>query len=293
MQKLGEAKSNGVGKSILGKPLIGRNDKVGKPLRPIKCPTAAKKPLLGAAKNSEDPQKNPEEDTEKSPVVGAGNPGENDLTYFGKISPQNFGKNSEGVTKILKDSNLFYIGDGVKLPLSIKPLEDGSFGLSIADNICKTVMKRKCPCYVPESGNVVQELENEPEEREFRKRRSLRRKRSLVMPVKDFARKYNLKLNLAEEAALMNERNHLMDETNDSSTSTTQKIDNLDEISDDNEWNNPSLKRFGLESDDKQYGNYRYQKQIKDSWKNRMEGVKHFYDWFRKLFETQTNNNHI
>lgn len=288
MQKLGEAKGNGVGKSLLGKPLIGRNELVGKPLKPPKCPPGAKKPLLGAKRKAEDAE-DTEKSPETSPVVGAGNPEENGLTYFGKISPQNLGENSESVDKILKDSNLFYVGDGVRLPLSIKPLGDGSFGLSISDNICKAVMKRDCPCCVPQSGSVLQELESGPDEPKLRNRRSLKVKRSLVMPVEDFAKKYNLKLNLAEEMAQMNEGNQLMDEATALASTLIPTIEKSDKINDE-ELNSPMLKRFGIENDDEQYGNYRYQREIKDSWKNRMENVKNFYHWFKEFFESQTTN---
>lgn len=192
MQKLGGPISTSA------KPLNGRKDKFGALLDPSKYPATSRKSLLGAINN-----RMGAENADEAPVVGAVNPKKGNMTYIGKISPLNYSENSEIVAKILKESNLFYLGDGVKLPLSIKPLGDGSYGLSITDNICKTFLKRECPCHVPQSGSVIQEFEVTSEEPQLRKQRSLRRKRSVVMPVEDFAKKYNLKLNLAEKMDLM------------------------------------------------------------------------------------------
>ncbi|XP_011871306.1 PREDICTED: uncharacterized protein LOC105563914 [Vollenhovia emeryi] len=60
----------------------------------------------------------------------------------------------------LQGSQLYYINDGVKLPLEIKRLEDGSYALSIAKKICEQILTRKCPCCVPLQGYVVRSIKN-------------------------------------------------------------------------------------------------------------------------------------
>lgn len=60
----------------------------------------------------------------------------------------------------LQKSQLYYISDGVKLPLEIKRLEDGSYALSISKHICEQILTRKCPCCVPLQGYVIGSLKN-------------------------------------------------------------------------------------------------------------------------------------
>lgn len=55
----------------------------------------------------------------------------------------------------LQRSQLYYISDGVKLPLEIRKLEDGSYALSISKDICEQILTRNCPCCVPLQGHVV------------------------------------------------------------------------------------------------------------------------------------------
>lgn len=64
----------------------------------------------------------------------------------------------------LQKSQLYYTSDGMKLPLEIKRLEDGSYALSISKNICEQILTRKCPCCVPLQGYVVQSLKNHQQE---------------------------------------------------------------------------------------------------------------------------------
>ncbi|XP_032684018.1 uncharacterized protein LOC116850163 [Odontomachus brunneus] len=54
----------------------------------------------------------------------------------------------------LQRSQLYYISDGVKLPLEIRRLKDGTYALLISKNICEQILKRKC-C-VPLQGHVIQ-----------------------------------------------------------------------------------------------------------------------------------------
>lgn len=52
-------------------------------------------------------------------------------------------------------SQLYYINDGMKLPLEIRKLKDGFYELSIAKNICEQILERKCSCCVPLQGHVI------------------------------------------------------------------------------------------------------------------------------------------
>lgn len=63
----------------------------------------------------------------------------------------------------LQKSQLYYISDGVKLPLEIKRLKDGSYALSISKNVCEQILTRKCPCCVPLQGYIVS-LKNHQQE---------------------------------------------------------------------------------------------------------------------------------
>ncbi|KAL0119476.1 hypothetical protein PUN28_007759 [Cardiocondyla obscurior] len=65
----------------------------------------------------------------------------------------------------LLNSQLYYVSDGIKLPLEITKLEDGSYALSISKNICEQILTKKCPCCVPLQGYVVRSLEN-PQQKE-------------------------------------------------------------------------------------------------------------------------------
>ncbi|KYM81626.1 Heparanase [Atta colombica] len=64
----------------------------------------------------------------------------------------------------LQKSQLYYINDGVKLPLEIKRLEDGSYALLISKNVCEQILTRKCPCCVPLQGHIVRSSKNHQQE---------------------------------------------------------------------------------------------------------------------------------
>jgi len=55
----------------------------------------------------------------------------------------------------LQRSELYYVNDGVKLPLEIIKLTDGSYALSISKDICEIIVRRRCPCCVPLQGRIV------------------------------------------------------------------------------------------------------------------------------------------
>ncbi|CAK9794852.1 hypothetical protein ANTPLA_LOCUS140 [Anthophora plagiata] len=145
-----------------------------------------------------------------------------DYTYLGKISVEN--KNNPDDVQSLRNSELFYTGDGVKLPLEIRKLKDGSYALSISRKVCEHLLNKECPCCVPVKGNVVRTVRRNSDERNaddrtidmsrgkrISKRDAIKsispneREKSdsaddslqiFTMPVETFARRYNLSLNL-------------------------------------------------------------------------------------------------
>lgn len=134
---------------------------------------------------------------------------------------------------VLLRSKLYYISDGVKLPLEIKKLEDDSYALTISKDICEQILTRKCPCCVPLEGYVVQSTQpfntmvtsmitrrNAPKSEKLETKEENERINAdylsnqndnnnnlaiISMPVIDFAKKYNLSLNFNEEKVLFNE----------------------------------------------------------------------------------------
>lgn len=81
---------------------------------------------------------------------------QSDPTYFGKLS-LNGEDPTGGRISDLANKDLFYIGDGVRIPLTIRRMPDGSYALSISEKICEKFVNRKCPCCVPNEGDIVEE----------------------------------------------------------------------------------------------------------------------------------------
>lgn len=136
--------------------------------------------------------------------------------------------NKEDILELQK-SQLYYINNGIKLPLEIRKLRDNSYALSISRNICENMLKRKCPCCVPLQGHIVQlrRVYDQEDPHIFRGKRNnrsvnqskvntlttlentknntllySRKEQNLInvdlvtiMPVLDFAKKYNLSYN--------------------------------------------------------------------------------------------------
>lgn len=142
-----------------------------------------------------------------------------DFTYLGKITVKNEGNKND--VESLRNSELFYYGDGVKLPLEIKKLNDGSYALSISRKVCEQLLNKECPCCVPTKGNVVRTVKRNSstinsdkiikakQSIKISKRESMKsilsnEKYDLTddslqifsMPVEAFAKRYNLSLNL-------------------------------------------------------------------------------------------------
>lgn len=55
----------------------------------------------------------------------------------------------------LEKSKLYYISEGMKLPLEIRKLKNGFYELSIAKNKCEQILERKCSCCMPLQGHVI------------------------------------------------------------------------------------------------------------------------------------------
>ncbi|XP_018339931.1 PREDICTED: uncharacterized protein PF11_0213-like [Trachymyrmex septentrionalis] len=80
----------------------------------------------------------------------------NDI-YSAQLFPSSIA--SDDISELQK-SQLYYINDGVKLPLEIKRLEDGSYALLISKNVCEQILTRKCPCCVPLQGHIIRSSKN-------------------------------------------------------------------------------------------------------------------------------------
>ncbi|XP_012281530.1 uncharacterized protein LOC105700344 [Orussus abietinus] len=78
------------------------------------------------------------------------------LPFLGRIAPQNRDLVADEISDF-ENTDLYYIGDGVRLPLVITKLKDGSFALSLSARFCDRIINEKCPCCVPKNGNIVQE----------------------------------------------------------------------------------------------------------------------------------------
>lgn len=182
----------------------------------------------------------------------------------------------------LQRSQLYYISDGVKLPLEIKKLEDGSYALTISKDICEQILTRKCPCCVPLQGYVVRSIQpfnamvtSTITRRNALKTEKLKEEKERInadylsnqnddnlatlslskMPVIDFVKKYNLSLNFNEEKVLFNEaglQNNIQSYDKPLCLSLI-KSEKLSEYahtqSEEKNLNNPDIKTNGLVSE--------------------------------------------
>ncbi|XP_054015723.1 uncharacterized protein LOC128896384 isoform X2 [Hylaeus anthracinus] len=159
---------------------------------------------------------------------------EHDYAYLGKMTVKKNNFTDDADVPSLRNSDLYYVGDGVKLPLEIRKLNDGSYALSISRKVCEHLLNKECPCCVPLEGNVVRAVRNNPDtnnttadklietiakrktKRNISKRESTKASFSneqrgrdsvvdsihiLSMPVETFAKKYNLSLSLEKVQA--------------------------------------------------------------------------------------------
>ncbi|XP_033308203.1 probable WRKY transcription factor protein 1 [Bombus bifarius] len=223
----------------------------------------------------------------------------NDFTYYlGKITKKN--ENNADDVQSLQNSELFYIGDGVKLPLEIRKLHDGSYALSISRKICEQLLNKECPCCVPKNGNVLRtvkrNLETENADRtdgRIFKRESMKsvslneRERCdsaddslqiFSMPVETFARRYNLSLNSGKMQTAWN-------------FGAEKKIDERSK----NYKTNVDAKERGIKNnphDDAtnfDFERYRYQRNTNEDADKRVEIVTTVLNWLKDIV-LNTNN---
>ncbi|XP_071866503.1 uncharacterized protein [Bombus fervidus] len=223
----------------------------------------------------------------------------NDFTYYlGKITKKN--ENNADDVQSLQNSELFYIGDGVKLPLEIRKLHDGSYALSISRKICEQLLNKECPCCVPKKGNVLQtvkrnlETENADKtdgrifKRESMKSVSLNERgrydsaddslQIFSMPVETFARRYNLSLNSGKMQTAWNfsAEEKINERSKNYKTNADAKESRIK--------NNP---RDDATSFD--FERYRYQRNINEDADKRVEIVTKVLNWLKDIVLT-TNN---
>ncbi|XP_063979946.1 uncharacterized protein LOC135163969 [Diachasmimorpha longicaudata] len=188
----------------------------------------------------------------REPGSIVGSPVSNPI-YFGKITAPNAGSLSS--ISDLEDSDLLYIGDGVKLPLTIKRTADGSLTLMLSEKICQSFLQQNCPCCVPQQGGQVRYSRRAGEEENSREIRpttvndneaidSLMSEEPPVvtmMPVEKFVEKYNLTLNSKDNAIVSSWRDKNFklgkreeeSELNDSADGEEETDDTASEESDD------------------------------------------------------------
>ncbi|XP_043268128.1 uncharacterized protein [Venturia canescens] len=175
---------------------------------------------------------------------------EYDPTYFGKITPNAADFPSEKMSDLMH-TDLFYVGDGVKIPLKLEKMSDGSWGLSISENICGNIVKQKCPRCIPNEGEIVEdkrpskkgtsssetatpsEIENHhfvPDEIGTldpvdgpKERRTRSFPTTNASPVTEFVERYNLTLNPEDVAASSQFRQNSTEQTSNMETSKSKE----------------------------------------------------------------------
>ncbi|XP_015110762.1 uncharacterized protein LOC107036975 [Diachasma alloeum] len=177
---------------------------------------ASEEPIIGDQLESYD-DRSPHDFTGSGGKESGGSAGSpvSNPTYFGRITSPNAG----GISGIgdLEGSELLYIGDGVKLPLSIKRMEDGSLALMLSEKICRSFVQKNCPCCLPQQGGQVRYSRRAGEKGNTRGIRSSTINSDeaddspssgedagavAVMPVEKFVEKYNLTLNLGDNGEI-------------------------------------------------------------------------------------------
>ncbi|XP_012061129.1 PREDICTED: uncharacterized protein LOC105624375 [Atta cephalotes] len=215
----------------------------------------------------------------------------------------------------LQKSQLYYINDGVKLPLEIKRLEDGSYALLISKNVCEQILTRKCPCCVPLQGHIVRSSKNHQQEdmhatitnSEKKDQENILGKKNnehhlwkpnndnfamISMPVIDFAKKYNLLLDFNEERAdtenqsKIDKKLKLFEVEN---TNNVQNVNIVQKINSENQ-GNPVLKEINISEKSKM----NKEEEKSDKLLDTVEGNKIFHEKGNKKFEATKliNNNY-
>ncbi|KAK9309777.1 hypothetical protein QLX08_000751 [Tetragonisca angustula] len=219
-----------------------------------------------------------------------------DFTYLGKIAMKN--RNNADDVQSLQNSELFYVGDGVKLPLEIRKLNDGSYALSISKKVCEQLLNKECPCCVPREGNVIRtvrrNLETKNADGRISKRESVKSillnegercnpaddsLQIFSMPVETFARRYNLSLNLEKVQTPwdFDARGEIDGRSRDRSKNYKNKNGSGD-FEKERTYNNlqNDAASFDLER-------YRYQRNINESADKRVEIITQVLNWLRDM----------
>ncbi|XP_058808368.1 protein PF3D7_1417600-like [Phymastichus coffea] len=74
-------------------------------------------------------------------------------------------KDLVGVTN--EPTYMVWLGDGVKLPLTMRKMSDGSYALTLADEVCQMFAHKKCPCCLPADGQGVITRDRRNDEQDY------------------------------------------------------------------------------------------------------------------------------
>ncbi|XP_020283507.1 uncharacterized protein LOC109854629 [Pseudomyrmex gracilis] len=183
--------------------------------------------ILERIKNKEPPIKYYSRDSSEDATTY--NPVTNDA-YSVQLFPSS--PASDDIAELQK-SQLYYINDGVKFPLEIRQLNDGSYVLRFPEDICEHFLQKECPCCVPRTGRVIRSKIDQKEtistttgkEDDYQEnarangnrvrktmmrktRNTLRAQNDYEIPISvtDFAERYNLLLDLDNKETLSQSR---------------------------------------------------------------------------------------
>ncbi|XP_043265649.1 uncharacterized protein LOC122405175 [Colletes gigas] len=249
---------------------------------------------------------------------------EHDYTYLGKISMK---KNDYDDVQSLRNSELYYVGDGVKLPLEITKLNDGSYALSISRKVCEHLLNKECPCCVPTKGNVVRTVRRNPETIESIGRKRISKREStksilsnergdrnsaddslqiLSMPVETFAKRYNLSLNLEKVQAPWNfnanekidgyangREKNVRDDEDNADTDLLRNLLSVHAVSENDKLETPTadidtMNHMYQLRKQRRFDKYRYQRNIDETVNKRVEIVTSVLNWLRDMILSST-----
>ncbi|XP_076632191.1 uncharacterized protein LOC143347147 [Colletes latitarsis] len=252
---------------------------------------------------------------------------EHDYTYLGKISMKKNDYTDE--VQSLRNSELYYVGDGVKLPLEIAKLNDGSYALSISRKVCEHLLNKECPCCVPTKGNVVRTIRRNPEAIESIGRKRISKREStksilsnergdrnsaddslqiLSMPVETFAKRYNLSLNLEKVQAPWNfnanekidgyangREKNVRNEEDNADTDLLRNLLSVHAVSENDKLETPTadidtMNRIYQQQKQRRFDKYRYQRNIDETVNKRVEIVTSVLNWLRNMILSTTSD---
>ncbi|KAJ8686990.1 hypothetical protein QAD02_022784 [Eretmocerus hayati] len=74
-------------------------------------------------------------------------------SYLGRLVPIEYPDPS--ISNEMRDSDLIWVGDGVRLPLTMRKLTDGTYALTLSDESCQRFQYKECPCCLPTTNNGI------------------------------------------------------------------------------------------------------------------------------------------